>query len=147
MNDNVLCVQIHIPTELGWQGTRAIIEPMVHIKYKHCLSIRLWKGKCEDEGVRLICEYAMVNWNLSILELMNCEITPLGCEFINKALAPKTGGRLSIMKLDYNQRIGDEGVKILSENLSNNRGLTFLSLAYCGIGEVGARSVFEILIY
>jgi hypothetical protein len=85
---------VHIPTELGWQGTRAIFETMIHIKYKHCSSIRLWKGKCEDEGVRLICLYVIINLNTAILELMNCEITPLGCEFINKALDPQQGAKL-----------------------------------------------------
>jgi hypothetical protein len=44
-------------------------------------------------------------------------------------------------------KIGNAGVKILSQNLARNKGLTMLSLAYCGFDAEGARSVFDFLIY
>ena len=48
-------VKFHIWTELGWAGTRAIMDAMRTVKYQHCTSIRLWKTSCEDEGVRAVC--------------------------------------------------------------------------------------------
>ena len=50
-------IKFHIWTELGWAGTRAIMDALREVKYKHCTSIRLWKVFCEDEGVRSICQY------------------------------------------------------------------------------------------
>jgi len=43
--------------EIGWQGVRALMDAAVQVKYKHCSSIRLWKAKCEDEGVRQITKF------------------------------------------------------------------------------------------
>lgn len=81
-----------------------------------------------------------------MLELMNCLISPLGCEFLYKSL-PMTGSQLSVLKLDYNPEIGDAGIAVLAENLCKNKTLTMLSLAYCGITEIGADALFEVLIY
>ena len=47
--------RFHIWTELGWAGTRAIMDALRDVKYQHCKSIRLWKTFCEDEGVRSVC--------------------------------------------------------------------------------------------
>lgn len=33
------------------------MEACIQAKYKHCESIRLWKTKCEDEGVREVVKY------------------------------------------------------------------------------------------
>ncbi len=47
--------KFHIWSELGWPGTRAIMDALREVKYQHCTSIRLWKTFCEDEGVRAVC--------------------------------------------------------------------------------------------
>ena len=74
--------QIHLWDEegLGWQGVKAFIDAMIACNYKHTTSIRLWNGKCQDEGARLISIYLIKNKECSILELLGCEISPLGCE-------------------------------------------------------------------
>lgn len=102
--------------------------------------------------MRVISEYLALNPNLVVLELMNCEITPLGCEFLAKALCNigtwgtlERPAQLSILKLDYNH-IGDVGVKVLADSLRNDK-LTMVSLAYCNITEVGCEALFEVLIY
>jgi len=48
--------------------------------------------------------------------------------------------------LDHND-IQDEGIRKLAEGLSMNSFLNVLSLSYCNITEIGARSLLEILIY
>ena len=81
--------KFHIWTELGWPGTRAIMDALIDVKYQHCTSIRFWKTFCEDEGVRAICQYLECNKNVLFLELLDNNITSLGCEFLGKALHPK----------------------------------------------------------
>lgn len=50
-------LQFHLWDEIGWQGIRSLMEAAMQAKYKHCSSIRLWRTKCEDEGVRLIMQF------------------------------------------------------------------------------------------
>ena len=122
------------------------MDALVQAKYQHCQSIRLWKAFCEDEGVRAICQYLEINKNVAFLELLDNNITPLGCEFLGKALHPKQQSQIQILKLDHNQ-FGGDGVMALSEGLAVNPTLRMLSLTYCGIGPEGAEAIFEILIY
>ena len=138
--------RFHIWTELGWAGTRAIMDALRDVKYQHCKSIRLWKTFCEDEGVRSVCQYLEHGRNVAFLELLDNNITPLGCEFLSKALHPKNQPQIEILKLDHNQ-FGSAGVIALSEGLAVNPVLSMLSLTYCGIEASGAEAIFEILIY
>ena len=80
------------------------------------------------------------------LELLDNKITPLGCEFISRALHPKMNPTIEILKLDHNE-FGSQGVINLAQGLAINPYLRMLSLTYCGIDERAARSLFEILIY
>lgn len=80
------------------------------------------------------------------LELLDNKITPLGCEFIARALHPKMTPTIEILKLDHNE-FGSQGVINLATGLAINPYLRMLSLTYCGIDERAARSLFEILIY
>lgn len=140
--------KFHIWKELGEAGTKAIFESMKQIAYPHCVSIRLWKTFCEDEGCRQICQFLemeKVNSTL-FLELLDNKITPLGCEFISRALHPKMNPTIEILKLDHNE-FGSQGVINLAHGLAINPVLRMLSLTYCGIDQHAARALFEILIY
>ena len=101
------------------------------------MSIRLWKTFCEDEGVRAVCQYLEVGKNVAFLELLDNNITPLGCEFLSRALHPKNQPQIQILKLDHNQ-FGSPGVVALAEGLAVNPVLRMLSLTYCGIDKEGA---------
>lgn len=79
------------------------------MKYRHARSIRLWKTGCEDEGVRSVCQYMEETNSVIILELLDNNITPLGCEFIGRALVPEKKLLLTVLKLDHNN-IGSEGL-------------------------------------
>ena len=86
---------------------------------------------------------------VAFLELLDNNITALGCEFLGKALHPKMQAikpEIQILKLDHNN-FGAEGVMALSEGLAVNPTLRLLSLTYCGITKEGAEAIFEILIY
>ena len=101
---------------------RAIIDACYAINYKHVYSIRLWKGMCEDEGTRLICQYIIKQPNITILELLDCGVTPMGCEFLAKCMYPPQlgqgfGSNLAIFKFDHNL-IGAKGLNMLADGLS-----------------------------
>lgn len=98
---------------MGWQGIKAIMDALRAVKYKHGRSIRMWKTGCQDEGVRNICMYMEETNSVVILELLDNLITPLGCEFIGRALLPDRKSILTTLKLDHNN-IGSEGIIQLS---------------------------------
>lgn len=83
---------------------------------------------------------------ISVLELLDNMITPLGCEFISKAIHPRANTGLLVLKLDHNE-FGSEGMRRLADGLSINKTITSLSLTYCNIDFKGARALFEILIF
>jgi len=60
---------------------------------------------------------------MGVLELLDCKISPLGCEFLGKAFHPSnTTNAVTILKLDHNP-IGSEGMRLLAEGLANNKQL------------------------
>ena len=77
---------------------------------------------------------------------MNNEITPLGCQFLGRLLAPEAKANLLMVKLDHNN-FGSEGLNYLAEGLSMNKTVTQLSLKYNKIDASGADALFQILIY
>jgi hypothetical protein len=138
--------KFHIWEEMGWAGTRALMDSLKAVAYPHCQSIRFWKTYCEDEGVRSICQYLEIGKPVLFLELLDNKITPLGCEFISKALHPKMNPTIQVLKLDHNQ-FGSQGVINLSQSLAINPFLKILSLTYCNIDAGAAQALFEIFIY
>lgn len=84
-----------------------------------------------------------------MLELLQNNITALGCQFIGKTINPKnleSKCNLVVLKLDHNP-FGSEGMAYLAEGLRQNKNINMLSLTYCNIDEEGANSLFEILIF
>ena len=83
---------------------------------------------------------------MTVLELLDNKITPLGCEFIGKLVHPRSLCNVQILKLDHNE-IGGKGITAIAEGLAVNKCLVSLSLTYCNIDASGARALFELLIY
>lgn len=83
---------------------------------------------------------------ISVLELLDNKITPLGCEFISQTVHPRANTSLLVLKLDHNE-FGSAGMKKLADGLALNKSLTSISLTYCNIDWEGARALFEILIF
>jgi Ran GTPase-activating protein (RanGAP) involved in mRNA processing and transport len=49
--------------------------------------LQLWKAEFGDEGVRVISKFILGTGNaLEFLDLLDNQITQLGCEFLGKAL-------------------------------------------------------------
>ena len=44
----------------------------------------LWRIRAEDEGVRSLCEYLILNPNVQTLDLMDNNISFLGCNHMSK---------------------------------------------------------------
>ena len=96
--------------------------------------------------MRAICQYLELGKPVATLELLDNKITPLGCEFISRALQPRLNPTLLVLKLDHNE-FGSAGVIELSKSLAINPVLKLLSLTYCSIDHEAAQALFEILIY
>lgn len=63
--------KFHLWDEIGWQGIRALMEAASMANYKHCTSVRLWRTKCEDEGVRLIAKFLCQAKTVACLEILD----------------------------------------------------------------------------
>ena len=101
-------------------------------------SLRIWEGEIGDEGMRAIHQFIIEtnNSSLNLIELLNDNIGPLGCEFISRIFEPSLPCNIQILTLDYN-RFGNEGLNNLLNYLPTNTTLTYLSLNYCDIDEKG----------
>lgn len=130
---------------IGSSGVRALANALRDVEYKHTRNIRFWKANTEDEGVRAVCQFLTMNPVVLTLEFMECDMGPLGCEFISTLLGPDVKNPLQTLKLDHNN-LGDLGVRNLAVGLSMNSTLQTLSLTYCNIESEGARGILEIVI-
>jgi len=83
----------------------------------------LWNVGAGDEGCRAVCQYIEMCNSVLSLELMSNEITPLGCQFLGRLLAPEAKANLLMVKLDHNN-FGSEGLNYLAEGLSMNKTIT-----------------------
>jgi len=102
-------------------------------------SLRIWEADIGDEGIREIVHKFIIETNnssLNLIELLNDNIGPLGCEFIGRIFEPSLPCNLMMLTLDYNT-FGNEGLNNLLNYLPTNVTLTHLSLNYCGIDEKG----------
>jgi Ran GTPase-activating protein (RanGAP) involved in mRNA processing and transport len=90
--------------------------------------------------MRSIQQYITDTYNSSvtIIELLNCGISPLGCEFVSRMFDTQLPSKISILTLDYNA-FGNEGFANLMTYIEKTRTLNYLSLAYCGIDEFGIK--------
>lgn len=77
---------------------------------------------------------------VTFLEMLDCEITSLGCEFLTHGLHPTNANGVVILKLDHNP-IGSAGIKVLAEALAINKFLKYISLSFCEIDASGADSI------
>jgi Ran GTPase-activating protein (RanGAP) involved in mRNA processing and transport len=108
--------------------------------------VRIWDGDIGDEGCRAFQQFITDkrNSSVTILELLNCGIGPLGCEFISRMFEPSLPAKIGVLTLDYNN-FGNAGLYNLMNYFKNNKTLTYLSLAYCGIDENGVKYLDEFI--
>lgn len=109
----------------------------------------MWKAEIQDEGVRNICNLLLVNQDVRTLELLDCDLTSLSCQFVAKVLSkpvPDGMSGLRFLRLDHND-MGDAGMTALAKGLNMNNFLELLSITYCRLTEQSADAFFEIFIY
>jgi Ran GTPase-activating protein (RanGAP) involved in mRNA processing and transport len=138
--------KFHLWDDLGWQGVKALFDAACTVNYKHCSSVRLWRSKCEDEGVRLIVKFMTQAKTVQVLELLDAQVTAVGCEMLGRALLPQHSINLLVLKMDHNA-IGAEGLRQLAVGICQNKQLTLLSLTFCQIDETAAETLFQIAVY
>lgn len=131
---------------MGWQGAKALGDALLEIKYDKLKSLRFWKCNIEDNGLRYICNYLMANKSVETLEIMDNNITALGCEFLGRVLKQEVDSQISTLKLDHNP-FGSAGVAMLAQGLCMNPVLKVLSMNYCEIDKAGARPLTQVFVY
>lgn len=125
----------------------ALTDAALQANYRHCQSIRTWRSRCEDEGVRVLVKYLMFNRRILVLQLIDALITPLGCELLSSYLHPSnTRCQLLALNLDHNN-FGPAGMSALTQGLACNKVLQILSLNYCGINLEAVDYLFEIIVF
>jgi Ran GTPase-activating protein (RanGAP) involved in mRNA processing and transport len=102
--------------------------------------LRIWDGDIGDEGVRAFYQFMVDSGNTSLLclEMINCGVGVLGCEFISRIFDKERVCKITILTLDYNA-FGNEGLQQLMEKLKDSKSLTYLSLSYCNIDQNGVK--------
>jgi hypothetical protein len=128
------------------EGLRALADALRDTTYTHLKSIRLWGSKTRDEGTRSLCQYMRVSPSILILEMIQCELTSLSCEFLGRLLSPSNSSPLLTLRLDHND-LGNQGIIQLSEGLSMNSVLKTLTLSYCNFDSHACRAIMQILIF
>ena len=88
----------------------------------------------------------MANKSVEILEVMDNNITSLGCEFLGRVLKKEIESPITTLKLDHNP-IGTAGVNMLGQGLAMNPNIKLISLNYCEIDKEGAKALMQILVY
>ena len=78
------------------------------------------------------------NTSIQLVEMMNCGIGVLGCEFISRIFDKERANKISILTLDYNT-FGNEGLAQLMDKLKDSKTLSYLSLSYCNIDQDGVK--------
>lgn len=131
---------------LGADGTRALADALRDTNYMHLRTIRCWRASTEDEGTRSICQYLRNTPSILTLELLECGLTSLSCEFLGRLLSPEANNGLLILKIDHND-IGNTGVRNIVQGLSMNSVLKTLTMSYCNFDEQAARPLMTVLIF
>ena len=128
------------------EGIRALADALRDTTYTHLKSIRLWGSRTKDEGTRSLCQYMRISNSILSLELIQCELTSLSCEFLGRLLSPINSNPLITLRLDHND-LGNQGVFELSQGLCMNSVLKTLTLSYCGFDSSACRAIMQILIF
>lgn len=87
--------------------------------------------------MRALSEYLSENKTVTVVDLLNNNLTPLSCEFLGAALHPKSNKTIEKLMMDHNS-IRGEGMTSLAAGIAMNPSLQHLSLSYCSLDETAA---------
>lgn len=139
--------ELLIDEKIGEESMIQFSKALKLTGYRHLQSIRVWEGNINNQGLRAFYTYVVEtkNFNVNVMEFINCGIGKLGCEFISRMLNPTLSYNIKVLILDYNN-IGNEGLMELTKGLSYNSSINYLSLNYCSITNLGVqylKSIFD----
>jgi Ran GTPase-activating protein (RanGAP) involved in mRNA processing and transport len=115
------------------------MESLSELNYQHLRKIRLWKANVNDEGLRSICNYAEKVNTIEYLDLMDNNITLLGCEFLSRVLLNRNN-KIVKLKLDNNP-LTTRGLANLVVGLRENCTIEKLSFKNCEIDAKGMKYI------
>ncbi len=125
--------------EIGPICARSFMDSLSDLNYMHLKKIRIWKANLMDEGLRAICNFMEKCNTLQYLDLMENNITELGCEFLAKVMI-NPNNKVTKLRLD-NNKIGLKGIAVLAEGLRQNDTIQKLSICYCNIPTAGSKYI------
>ncbi|ETW05316.1 hypothetical protein H310_04268 [Aphanomyces invadans] len=116
--------------------------------YQHLANVRVWNNAIGDEGASAISTLlsegsALVN--VLYVELMDCDIGPEGCAMLADALKPERKSPLQTLKLNCNNKIGNDGVYALCQGLFANHTIKQLHLDFCNVSSDGGVVLAQLL--
>ncbi|XP_046560992.1 glutamate-rich protein 3-like isoform X2 [Haliotis rubra] len=119
--------------------------PVMSIKGRFCQlqELDLSETSVTDDGMVDVALLLESNLDLHTLSLSSCpDITNPGWSKLATALTKNKNLKTLTIQ---NNKIGDEGVRILVEGLKNNTSLSTLEVANAGIEEAGGRALIDLL--
>lgn len=93
--DDIEFEQLHLWEPTNPNVIQCIFAAIQEAQIDTLKSIRFWKIKAQDEGVRALASFMLQNKTVLIVDLLDNEITPLGCEFLGRALHPSVNQSLT----------------------------------------------------
>jgi hypothetical protein len=114
------------------------------IQKKKCHWLSLQNNQITSHGLSILVNGLEDDQSLQSLYLEKNFIEDLGIEYLTKILGKKYSN-LTFLSLNHN-RIEDRGVQYLADMLKTNEILTDLWLSYNAIGNIGVKSLAEVLI-
>lgn len=146
MDEDGELVQLHLWEPTNPNAIQAIFAAIHDAKIDTLISIRFWKIKAQDEGIRAQSTYMIANKTVEVVDVLDNEITPLGCEFLGRAIHPTVNLTQKKLNMDHNV-FRDEGLRQLNYGLAINPNIMHLSLTYCGLTELSAKFLQQILAF
>lgn len=147
LDDGGPLTQLHLWEESDPNAIRVVFESLKQININTIRSLRLWKIQCGDEGIRSLCEYLTVNNELTVLDLLDNNISSIGCRFLGDCFQNNIATlQIKKLMLDHNL-IGNEGLNLLVSGLRRSPFIIELSLSYCGLTEESANSIQQMIMF
>lgn len=123
---------------------KVCMKSLVAVNYEGLKQLRFWGCGFGDLGVKFIAEGLRSLPGVKHLEIMDCLVSPKGCEYLASVLQNITQAQLRTLRLDCNN-IGSTGAAVLSRGLSFNSCLKTLSLKHCNIEKEGGEAIGVLL--
>ncbi|XXQ31147.1 Leucine-rich repeat-containing protein [Plasmodiophora brassicae] len=130
----------------GPQSVRALATAITANFYTRLTRVSFWKAALTDSGVLALCGAIPNLHSLSILELVDADMTQASCAALGKALTDRNSPLLSTLRLDYNS-LTSSGLASMSGALRRGacHRLACLSLGFCELDQQAGAILADVM--